>query len=216
MKKIRLLQGAVFIVFAALILQVAAVDIYKGFMEGVSDGIENKANPEITTSLIPSAVIDARLINAGKDGTRQLNNNYRLENISINADIRVNDKLVKTPWWLTLFQVIIDVVIFILLVRLCYMVYIIIFNIYINAIFNKRSVSLVRQTGVLLIIYPVADYLSQQETYLKSKSLLNAPITVINASEFNFVLLLCGLLVLILAEAFKQGAKLKEEQEFTI
>ena len=170
MKKVRLLQVAVFVVFAALILQVAAVDFYKGFMEGVSDGIENKANPEITTTLIPSTVIDARLIKGSKDEKMQLNNNYRLENISINADVRVNDKLVKSPWWLTVFQVIIDLVIFILLVRLCYMVYIIIFNIYINAIFNKRSVSLVRQTGFLLIIYSVADYLSQQETYLRSKA----------------------------------------------
>jgi hypothetical protein len=216
MKKIRLLQVAVFVVFAALILQVAAIDFYKGFMEGIGDDVENKINPEITTSLIPSAVIDARLINSSTDEKMQLNNNYRLENISINADIRVNDKSVKTTWWLIAFQVIIDVVIFILLVRLSYVIYIIIFNIYINAIFNKRSVNLIRQTGFLLIIYSVADYLSQQETYLKSKSLVNLPVTIINTSDFNFVLLLCGLLVLILAEAFKQGAKLKEEQEFTI
>ncbi len=72
------------------------------------------------------------------------------------------------------------------------------------------------QAGVLLIIYAIANYLYQQGSYLKSKYLVNPPFSVLNGSAFSFELLMCGLLVLIVAEAFKQGARLKEEQDLTI
>jgi hypothetical protein len=216
MEKVRLLQIAVYIVFTALFFQNAAAGFYKGFKEGFSNGVEDNTKPGGMITVIPAAVIDARLLHGDIDGKMLLNNNYKLEDIGINADIRVNSKLANPPWWLSAFDVALVVGNFLILLRLSIIMSVIIFNIYTYSIFNKKAVGLIRQTGFLLIIYSIADYLFQQETFLKSKYLVNPPVTILNTSDFNFELLMCGLLVLIVAEAFKQGVQLKEEQELTI
>jgi hypothetical protein len=215
MKKVQLLQVAVFIVFAALFLQEATPGLYKSFQEGLKDGMAYKSKPETETMLIPSVVVGGDLIKA-KDAKLSVNKNYALEDISINADLRVNADLLNAPWWLIVLHVILVWTILFLLVRLSLTMNNIIFNIYTGAIFNKKSVSQILQVGLLLIVYSIIDYGYQLEEFFKSKCLVNAPLTILNTSAFNFELLLAGLLALIVAEAFKQGALLKEEQELTV
>jgi hypothetical protein len=216
MKRVRLLQIAVYIVFAALFLQNAAGDVYRGFMEGYTDGVQEKTTTGSSATLIPYTVIDAHLLNPDKHGKLLLNDNYKLEDISINAGIRVNNKLLNTPWWVSTADIVIVLGILFLLVWLSYIINKIIFNIYEGTIFDVKSVSLIWKTGILLIAYSIMDYINQLDSFLIGKSLINSPITVLNTSQFNFEILICGLLVLIIAEAFKQGAQLKQEQELTI
>src|SRR5579864_8392238 len=101
------------------------------------------------------------------------NSNYQLENISIRADIRVNAKLINIPWWLSVFEVVIAISVFLILLRLSIIMTIIIFQIYIYSIFNKGTASLFRQIAFLLIGFTIIDYLSQLEFFLKTKYLIS-------------------------------------------
>jgi hypothetical protein len=108
MKKVRFLQIVVYIVFALFFLQNAAGDAYKGFIDGFNDGYDLEDNPkpvELTT-VIPSATIDASLMKRYADGKISMPNSYALERVYVNADIRVNSKLMAVPWWLSAFDLI--------------------------------------------------------------------------------------------------------------
>jgi hypothetical protein len=215
MKKIRLLQIAVYIAFAAFFLQDAAADAYKGFMEGWNDSAMQTEKPTLATRLIPDVTIDGNFINNFKGGKLKVNNNYGLENIGVTADLRVKEDLVNNPLWLTVCKVILVCGILYLLLRTAWIINTIIFNIYKGTMFRREAVKLMRQMGILLILYFVANYIYQQLSYFES-SLINSPFKIINASSFNFEALICGLLVLIIADAFKEATLLKEEQELTI
>jgi len=222
MKKVRFLQATVWLVFAVLLAFIVVVPFYKGYIKDSSGSNESNTKPEINMSLLPGAVLDVRSIDNMrsidnfKDEEMRINDNYQLENISIHADIKVNTQSIKTPWWLSIYDLLIAIVMFLLLLRLSVILTAIIFNIYSYSIFNKGTVSQFRQIGLLLIIYSGVDYISQQEIFLKSKYLINSPLTIINTSSYDSVLFLCSLLVFIVAEAFKQGAQLQEQQELTI
>lgn len=216
MKKVRLLQLAVYIVFAALFLQDAAGDFYKGFNEGYNSFNVKERAPEAGTTLIPGVQLDGRLVNGYKNGVLKLNDNYTLENAGVIADLRVKDSVVDAPLWISFLDVVMVFFILVVLVRIAYTINKIIVIVYEGDIFERSPIKMIRQTGILLIIYSVADYVFQLESFYKDKALINSPVVMLNTSSFNFEALMCGLLVLIVAEAFKQGALLKEEQELTI
>lgn len=216
MKKVRFLQISALLVFAVLLVFVVVVPFYKGLIKGANGSNGSNAKPEIITSVISGAALDARSIDSIKDEKIRLDNNYQLENISIRADIRVNAKLLHIPWWLSVFEVVMAISMFLLLLRLAIIITIIIFHIYTYSIFNKGTVNLFREIGFLLIIYTAVDYLSQLGGFLKIKYLIGSPVIAINASSYDIVLFMCSLLVFIFAEALKQGAQLKEQQELTI
>ncbi|SHM95566.1 DUF2975 domain-containing protein [Mucilaginibacter sp. OK098] len=215
MKKIRLLQIAIYISFAAFFLQDAAADAYKGFMEGLNDGGMQTEKPARATKLIPAVLIDGASIAALKAGNLKLNDNYRLENVSINADLRVKKELTINPWWLKVLEVTLVFGTLYLVLKIAWIINNIIHNIYKSTMFRSEAVKLMHEMGILLILYFVADYILEQLLYLKS-TLANAPLKLINTSAFNFEALICGLLVLAIAAAFKEAAQLKEEQELTI
>jgi len=216
MKKVRLLQIVVYIAFGLFFLQNSAANFYEGFKEGYTDGHNYTTGRSTTTTLIPDVAIDGKLLGNYKDEKLQLDKNYSLEHVNVSANIRVTDTSAVAPFWLSALSVIIVFSMLILLIRIAYIMNKIILNIYKGEVFEKKSVDLIRQTGFLLIIYFVADYIFQQVEFYNEKALLASPVTIINNSAFNFALLISGLLVLIVAEAFKQGASLKEEQELTI
>lgn len=216
MKKVRLLQIVVYIAFGLFFLQNSAADFYEGFKEGYNDGRSYSNGHYTTTTVIPNVAIDGRLLGDYKNEKLMLNKDYSLEHVNISANIRVNNTLATPPLWLTILDVILVFSILILLIRIAYIINKIIYHIYKGDIFEKKPVDLIRQTGILLIIYFVTDYIFQQVEFYSDKALLNSPVTIINSSTFNFETLICGLLILIVAEAFKQGSLLKEEQELTI
>ncbi|WP_428330780.1 DUF2975 domain-containing protein [Mucilaginibacter sp.] len=216
MKKVRLLQIAVYLVFAALFFQDAAAGFYKGFREGYNAGMghENKNNTE--TTVIPEASIDPSLISIVKNNEMLLNPDYKLEDIKMSADIRVNSKMLNTPFWLSFLNGFFVLALLLLLIRIAYVINKIIYHIYEGSIFESRPLKLIRQAGILMIAFSLVDYAYQQESLICYKSLVNSPVIILNNAAFSFEILMCGLLVLIVAEAFKQGAQLKEEQELTI
>jgi len=215
MKKIRLLQIAIYISFAAFFLQDAAADAYQGFMEGagLSNGYNEK--PGIPTWLIPSVEIDAASFAEFKGDKVKLNDNYSLENISINADLRVRKDVAKCPRWMVALEMILAFGILYLVLKTAWIINNIIHNIYKGIMFRSEAVKLMHEMGILLILYFVANYILEQLLYLES-TLAHAPLKLINTSAFNFEALICGLLILAIAAAFKEAAQLKEEQELTI
>lgn len=213
MKKVRLLQVAVYIVFAALFFQNAAPGLYKGFMDGISGDVDKVGG---ITSVIPGATIDPHLIVGARDGNRRLNADYSLEDISVSANVRVNAKYINTPAWLSALDIILAFACFIVLGGVAYIINKVIYSIYEGSIFESRRLKMISRIGLLLIVYTIVNYCFQQTDFYISKSLINSPVTILNASAYDFEVLICGLLVLIIAEAFKQGAQLKEEQELTI
>lgn len=215
MKKIRLLQITVYIAFAALFLQDAAANAYKGFMEGLNDSAAQTEKPDQATKLIHEVLIDGASIADLNPGNLKPGGNYRLENITINADIRVKQNLVTNPWWLSVLKAILVLGILYLLLKTAWIINNIIYNIYKGTMFRNEAVKLMREMGVLLILYFAADYIYQQVTYSES-NMINSPFKIINTSGFNFEVLICGLLILIIADAFKEATQLKEEQELTI
>ena len=216
MKKVKLLQITVYIAFGLFFLQDSAVGFMEGFKEGWNSVYDDSKTHIVATTVIPAAELDGRLLENYKNGVFPLNGNYSLERVSIIANVRVRDTSVLAPWWLGAINCIMVFGILILLGSTAYMINKIIYHIYTGNIFEKTPVELIRKTGFLLIIYFVADYIYQQVNYFNDSALLNPPVTILNNSSFNFEALICGLLVLIVAEAFKQGAQLKEEQELTI
>ena len=215
MKKIRLLQIAVYVAFAAFFLQDAAADAYKGFMEGAGLSKGYNENPGVETSLIPSVSIDAASIAEFKGDKLKLNDNYSLENVGISADIRVKKNLEKKCFWLSASIAILVCTILYLIIRTAWIINKIIYNIYNGVMFRSDAVRRIREMGLLLILYFIADYIFQQLSYMESK-LINVPFKLINTSSFNFEALICGLLMLTIAAAFKEAAQLKEEQDLTI
>jgi hypothetical protein len=93
MKKIRLLQIMVYIAFTDFFIQDAAPDAYKGFMEGPGLSKGYKETPGKVTSLIPLVYINGASFTKFKGNQLKSNDNYSLENISINADLKVKKKL---------------------------------------------------------------------------------------------------------------------------
>ena len=213
MKRVRSLQIAVYIVFAALFFQNVAPGFYKGFMDGINGDVDKAG---VVTTVIPGAAIDPRLVPGVRDGNMQLNNNYSLEDISINAYVRVDAKFINTPSWLSVLNIILTFACFIILAGIAYIINKVIYSIYEGSIFETKNLEMIRQTGLLLIVFTIVDYALEQADFYLSKSLINSPVIILRSSAYDFEVLICGLLVLIVAEAFKQGALLKEEQELTI
>ncbi len=213
MKRVRLLQVAVYVVFAALFFQNVAPAFYKGFMDGINGDVDKAG---VITSVLPGAAIDPHLIPGAKDGNMQVNNNYSLEDISINAYVRVNAKFINTSPWLSALNMVLTFACFVILASIAYVINKVIYSIYKGSIFESKHLEMIRRIGLLLIVYTIVNYCFQQTDFYISKSLINSPVTILNASAYDFEVLICGLLVLIIAEAFKQGAQLKEEQELTI
>lgn len=213
MKKVKLLQVAVYVVFAALFFQNAAQGLYKGFMDGYNGDVDKAG---VVTTVIPGAAIDPGIIVGARDGNKRLNADYSLEEINVNAYVRVNAKFMNTPSWLSALYITLAFAAFTVLAGIAYLINKVIYSIYEGSIFEGRNLKIIRWIGLSLIVYTIVDYSYQQVDFLVSKSLINSPIVILNASAYNFEVLMCGLLVLIIAEAFKQGAQLKKEQELTI
>ncbi len=215
MKKIRLLQISVYIAAAAFFLQDAGAGAYKGFMEGSGLSIVYNKKTGSPTFLIPSVCITGASFSNFKNDELKLNDNLSLENININADIRVNEDGAKRPLWVLAFKGLLVCGILYLLLKIAWIVNNIIYNIYKGTVFRSEAVKLMRNMGILLVLYFVADYIFQQLLYLEN-NLIKVPLKLMNTSSFNFEALICGLLALIIADAFKEAALLKEEQELTI
>jgi hypothetical protein len=92
----------------------------------------------------------------------------------------------------------------------------IIIMIYKGTTFSDLCINYIRKTGMLMLMYSLADYAWQWLEYAEQTMLIRSPLKVVNTSAFNFEILLTAIFIFIIAEAFKQGGILKAEQELTI
>ncbi|MDB5285420.1 MAG: hypothetical protein JWR05_369, partial [Mucilaginibacter sp.] len=60
------------------------------------------------------------------------------------------------------------------------------------------------------------DYAYQWLSFAEQSMLIQLPLKVINTSAYNFSIALLAIFIFIIAEVFKQGGKLKEQQDLTI
>src|ERR1700744_70251 len=92
----------------------------------------------------------------------------------------------------------------------------IVINIVNGQMFETWCIRYLRLTGWLLLAYAAVDVAYQRISIAVLRSVIHNPLQVYNTTAFNFEVIICAILVFIAAEAFKQGAQLKAEQELTI
>jgi len=218
MKKIRLLQILVYVVFALLLLQNVAGAMYEGAIEGYNAVDYTSNGKKIAQGqLLPAVILDNKLVTQNAGEKLQFNANYTLSNINVLADVRINNPAVKdAPWWFDVAKIIFVVLTCFVLYKIASIINTIIKSIYDNTMFDEYCIKLISATGGYIVAYSILDYAYQWLNYAEAKMLLVGPLQVVNATAFSFEALLLAIFVFIIAEAFKQGAKLKEEQNLTI
>ena len=216
MKKIRSLQILVYVVFGLLILQNSARDAYKGFMDGANWEYDRNGDRIKENKHLPYVYLDGSLFTHKTDTTVRIGSAYTLENINIISDIKVSQDIIKVPWWFDIIKILLVAFIVLLLFKMAKTVNKIIIMIYKGTTFNELCINHIRKTGMLMLMYSLADYAWQRLEYAEQTMLIRSPLKVVNTSAFNFEILLIAIFIFIIAEAFKQGGILKAEQELTI
>jgi hypothetical protein len=215
MKKVRALQILVYIVFGLFIFQNMAAGAWQGFKDGYNDaGGEN--GPSAFHGLPLLATIDGSFITQKTGGELKIGDNYTLKNIIVNGDININHDNIATPWLLTIIKISLMILIVVIMIRVAYTINKVIVKIVEGVMFEAECIKLIKNTGMMLLIYTLADYAWQQAGYHLLVTQLNRSLKIINTSRFDFAALMFAILVFIIAEAFKQAARLKEEQTLTI
>ena len=215
MKKVRALQILVYIVFALFVFQNIAADAWQGFKDGFNEGMQM---PDGAKRYGPTlqATIDGSFISQKSNGEMKIGEDYTLKNIFISSDIVVNNDSISAAWPLKVIEIALILIITIIAIRIAYLINKVIINIVNGALFEPECIKLIKKTGVLLLLFTLVDYAGQQVSYQVLMAKLHLPLKIVNTSQFNFGALVFAILVFILSEAFKQGARLKEEQALTI
>lgn len=215
MKKVRALQILVYIVFGLFVFQNIAADVWQGFKDGYSDGMGTRDGTKRYGPTL-QATIDGSFISQENNGEMKVGENYTLKNIIINSDIVVNNDNISVSWLLNAIDIGLVIIVTVIVIRIAYLINKVIANIVEGTLFEAQCIKLIKNTGILLLLFTLTDYAGQQVSYQVLIAKLHVPLKIINTSAFNFGTLVFAILVFILAEAFKQGARLKEEQALTI
>ncbi|MES2276865.1 MAG: DUF2975 domain-containing protein [Bacteroidota bacterium] len=217
MAKIKALQYLVYIAFGLFILQDIATDAYKGFKEGYEDGAYAAGHDNRQRGPLLITVLNGDMLTHKPQGELKIDNDYTLQNISINTEVRLSAQAGTTPWWLETIFGIVTLSAAAILILVAITINKIIVKIAAGSMFDELCIKLIRQTARLLLLFTLFDYLYQRLAYFKNSRLIHGPfLSVANTSAFNFQVLLCAILIYIIAEAFKQGYRLKQEQDLTI
>ncbi|SEO84979.1 Protein of unknown function [Mucilaginibacter gossypiicola] len=215
MKKVRALQILVYIVFGLFVFQNMAADVWQGFKDGYNDGAA-ATNGAARFGPTLKATIDGSFISQKNNGEMKVGENYTLKDIIINSDIVVNNDNISAAWPLNAIEIGLLLVTAVIAIRVAQLINKVIINIVNGTLFEPQCIKLIKSTGILLLLFTLVDYIEQQVSYQVLIAKLHMPLKIINTSAFNFGTLIFAILVFILAEAFKQGARLKEEQALTI
>jgi hypothetical protein len=215
MTKVRSLQILVYIIFGSLFFQGLVTGGWKAFKEGYGD-VVNTSDSSFRNSEPIGIVIDGRYLTHNAAGNLKIADKYLFEDVNITANLRVNGDKVDTPYLVTGANWILTLVLFFIICKVAYNVNSVIKKVVDNSMFDWNCVKLIRNIGFLLLTYTLGDFIRQQISYYEQSLIIQAPLKVINTSEFDFGTLMMAVLVFIIAEAFKQGARLKEEQSLII
>ncbi len=215
MKKIRSLQIMVYIVFGALLLKGLIAGGLEGFKEGYGD-VKNVSDGSFRQSEVMPAVFDGSILTHNDEGKIKISDKYLLENVNITADLRVNTDKVAIPYVLTGLKWIFSLALFIIVIKVAVNTNRVIKQIADGTMFDRACIKVISNTGMLLLLFSLVDFAQQQLAYYQQSILTQGGLKVVNVSTFDFGSLIMAILVFIIAEAFKQGAKLKEEQALII
>ncbi|HEX8020430.1 DUF2975 domain-containing protein [Mucilaginibacter sp.] len=215
MKKVRALQILVYIVFGLFVFQNIAADFWQGFKDGYNDGMGSTDGVKRYGPTL-QATIDGSFISQKNNGEMKIGDDYTLKNIIISSDIVVNNDKISASWLLNVIEIGLVLMTTVIVIRIAYLINKVIVNIVEGTLFEPQCIMWIKSTGMLLLLFTLTDYAGQQVSYQELITKLHVPLKIINTSAFNFGTLVFAILVFILAEAFKQGARLKEEQELTI
>lgn len=215
MKKIRSLQIIVYIVFGALLLKGLIAGGLEGFKEGYGD-VKNVSDGSFRQSEVMPAVFDGSILTHNDEGKIKISDKYLLENVNITADLRVNTDKVAIPYVLTGLKWIFSLALFIIVIKVAVNTNRVIKQIADGTMFDRACIKVISNTGMLLLLFSLVDFAQQQLAYYQQSILTQGGLKVVNVSTFDFGSLIMAILVFIIAEAFKQGAKLKEEQALII
>jgi len=217
MNTIRPLQILVYIVFGLFLLQNIGTAVYEGAKEGFTDatGVTN-GNTVTKGTLIPYVTLDKSLFLNNAEPSLISGHKYTIENIDLSADVRINKDFIGTPWWFKIIKfvlVIINVGLLFLIARTINKVLVMIYK---EVMFNEYCINLIRKAGVFMLAFSAMDYAYQWLSFAEQSMLIQPPLKVINTSAYNFSIALLAIFVFIIAEVFKQGGKLKEQQDLII
>ena len=218
MKKIRTLQILVYFVFALFLIQNLAGSIYTGAVDGWNAADRTLDGKSVVYGrLLPGVVLDNKLVTNNPTGELTVGKIYSLSEIYVLADIRLEKPHEnETPFWLDLIKFVIVVFECGILIKIVRSVNDVIKLVAHNEMFSGQSIGLVITTGTFILAFPFLDYAFEWISYFEHKLLLGEKLNVVNTASFSFETLLLAIFVFIIAEAFKQGAKLKEQQDLTI
>jgi len=216
MKNIRTLQILVYIVFALLLLQNVAGDIYQGAVDGFNQQYSDKGARETATRVLPHVALDGSSFTGGKDTVLQAGNAYSVQNINVSADVTYDTKLVKTPWWFEWALAALVIFVAVLLFRMAYNINKVLGMIYKGNMFHADCYVLLRNTAALMLMFTLADYAYERFSYVQHTYIVLPPLKALDTASFNFGALLLAIFIFIIAEVFKRGSDLKEEQDLTI
>ncbi len=215
MKKIKILQILVYITFTLYFLQNFGSDVYNGAKDGWNDSISmDDHGPFLGPAIF--TVLKGNLIPGVEADSLQIGHDYQLRNITILADVRITNTNLQAAVWIKIIKVVTAFLSAVLIGYIASFINKVMFSIYKDTMFEAPCIKLIRKIGVYILLYALADYVYQWMDFLKASNLLRSPLIVINTVSFGFGTALFAIFIFIIAEAFKQGGKLKEEQELTI
>jgi hypothetical protein len=217
MTKIKALQILVYITFGLFILQNGVRDAYRGFKDGYEDGAYAARHANKQRGPLIMNTFNGDLLTHNSHGNFKVDNSYTLQNVTINAEIRLNPGADTTPLWLDAIYATFVFGVLVVLIIMAITINKVIVKIANGTMFDEQCIKLIRRTASLLLTYSIADYIYQRLSYYKDSRLVHAPfLSVADTASFNFQILLCAIMVFIIAETFKQAARIKQEQDLTI
>lgn len=216
MKKIQSLQLLVYVAFGLLIFQSSASD---DALRGFRDGLIESFFPDTKTLISApplNAIINGSFITHTNAADLKVDDKYLLQNISIYTTVKVNPDKIPSPVVLTWLNMLMVFVVFVILVIIARTINKVIRRIVEGSMFDIGCIKLINRIGLLMLLYALADFAFQEIDYYRQIKMIHAPLQVVNTTSFNFMIIITAILVFIIAEAFKQGARLKDEQSLTI
>lgn len=209
-----MLQILVYIVFGLFVVQNMLPGAHKGFMEGANWEYNRMNGKEI--KLLPSVFIDGNLLVHQTGSVLKAGSDYTFNNVNIVSDVRVNNNVIQTPWWFELIKFLLVAVNVWLLFLIAKTINKVLVMIYKETMFDEQCVNLIKKNGTFMLAFSSVDYAYQWLNFAEQSMLIQLPLKVINTSAYNFSIALLAIFIFIIAEVFKQGSKLKEQQDLTI
>jgi len=206
MKKNHLLKLATIIAFAAFLFDIGG----PAFKEGMVDGFQNRHNSTYAkTSNSMPVTVDAKVL---LPYIIKIDASHSLQPLRFDAVLKNSD---EEAWYLTAINYTTIFFSVVVMIGMIYHGYKVIKAISNNEAFGNDVIKNLNYLSYYLFAFFVFNGL--YEVFLmQSGKIMAGSIPLVNTIEWHLEFLVGGFVVLLIAQAFKQGSKLQEEQSLTI